>query len=240
MELTGRVALVTGGGTGLGAAVCRALADRGALVAVNWLRSREEAEVLAAALPRAIAVQADVRDEAAIVAMVAEVERELGTTDLLVNNAGITAYVPFEDLEAITAANWEAILGVNLVGAWSCTRAVVPGMRTRGAGAVVNVASDSAFTMDGSSIPYVVSKAGLVTLTHALARALAPVVRVNAVAPGWMDTPWLDRFVPDDRRAALREGHEPTVPVADAAAAVVRLLADDAATDQIIQLTPER
>lgn len=238
MDLAGRVALVTGGGTGLGAAVCRALAGRGAAVAVNFSRSREEAETLAGSLPRAVAVQADVRDELAIASMVREVEAALGPVDLLVNNAGITAYVSFEDLEALSAGDWDRILGVNLVGAWSCVRAVVPGMRARGAGAVVNVASDSAFTLDGSSIPYVVSKAGLVALTHTLASALAPVVRVNAVAPGWMDTPWLDRYVPTDRRAALREGREPTVPVGDAAEAVVALLKDDAATGQVVQLTP--
>jgi 3-oxoacyl-[acyl-carrier protein] reductase len=237
VELQGRVVLVTGGGTGLGAAVCRALDETNALVAVNHSRSASEAEAVAASLSRAIAVRADVRDEEQVAAMVDVVEHELGPVEGLVNNAGITTYVPFEDLEGVTRRDWDAILGVNVIGAWNCVRAVATGMRNRGRGAVVNVASDSAFTLDGSSIPYVVSKAAVVALTHTLARALAPAVRVNAVAPGWMDTPWLDRYVPDDRAAALRSGAEPTLPVETAAAAIVRLLRDDV-TDVVEQLTP--
>ena len=230
--------LVTGGGTGLGAAVCHALGGAGASVAVNYSRSAREAETVAESLPRAIAVQADVRDEAAVAAMIVGIERDLGPVDGLVNNAGVTTYVPFEDLAGVTRADWEAIWDVNVFGVWNCTRAVAGGMRARGRGAIVNVASDSAFTLDGSSIPYVVSKAAVVTLTHTLARALAPTIRVNAVAPGWMDTPWLDRYVPEDRTAALRSGAEPTLPVEAAADAIVRLLGDEGLTGMIEQLTP--
>ncbi|MGE5226734.1 MAG: SDR family NAD(P)-dependent oxidoreductase [Planctomycetaceae bacterium] len=237
MELDGRVALVTGGGTGLGAAVCRALGAAGAAVGVNYSRSARDAEAVAASLPRATAVRADVRDEEQVAATVAAVERDLGPIDLLVNNAGVTVYVPFEDLDGVTREDWDAILGVNVLGAWQCARAVAAGMRARGRGAIVNVASDSAFTLDGSSIPYVVAKAAVVALTHTLARALAPDIRVNAVAPGWMDTPWLDRYVPEDRTAALRSGAEPTLPVEVAADAIVRLLRDDV-TGTVEQLTP--
>jgi NAD(P)-dependent dehydrogenase (short-subunit alcohol dehydrogenase family) len=238
MDLAGRVAIVTGGGTGLGAATCRHLADARVKVAVGWSRSRDDAEAVAASLPDAIAVGADVRDEAAVAEMVADVERRLGPVDLLVNNAGITAYVAYDDLDGISVDDWERILGVNLIGPWICSKAVAPGMRSRGQGAIVNVASDAALTADGSSIPYVASKAGLVALTRTLALGLAPAIHVNAVAPGWMDTPWLDRYVPEDRLKELRDGTEPSVPVDVAAAEIVHLLGADDLTGVVVQLEP--
>jgi NAD(P)-dependent dehydrogenase (short-subunit alcohol dehydrogenase family) len=160
--------------------------------------------------------------------MIAEVHDRLGgSVDLLVNNAGVTTYAAPADLAAVSAEDWVRILGVNLIGTWNCVRAVTPGMRARGAGAIVNVASDAAFTLEGSSTPYVISKVGVVALTQVLAAALAPEVRVNAVAPGWMDTPWLDRYLPVDVVAGLRDGVEPVVPVDLVAGEIVRLLADD-------------
>jgi 3-oxoacyl-[acyl-carrier protein] reductase len=237
-RLDGRIAIVTGGGTGLGAEICRHLAAAGARVAVNHSRSGDAARAVAAELPTpAIAVRADVRDDAQVREMVADVERAFGgPVELLVNNAGVTTYVPAADLDAISDDDWHRILDVNLVGAWRCIRAVAAGMRERGRGAVVNVASDAAVFLEGSSIPYVISKVGVVALTRILADAIAP-VRVNAVEPGWMDTPWLDRYVPADVTAALRRGDEPTVPVATVAAEVVRLLADPEATGQVVQLS---
>jgi 3-oxoacyl-[acyl-carrier protein] reductase len=239
VELAGRVALITGGGTGLGAEISRALDARGVAVGVNFSRSRLEAETIASGLSAGLAVEADVRDEVAVVAMVSRVERTLGPIDLLVNNAGVTTYAPFADLDAIAREDWETILGVNVIGVWNCARAVASGMRARGTGAIVNVASDSALTLEGSSIPYVVSKAAVLTLTETLARALAPEIHVHAVAPGWMDTPWLDRYVPEPRRQALREGREPTVPVATVAEAIVTLLESDALSGKVLRLSPE-
>jgi NAD(P)-dependent dehydrogenase (short-subunit alcohol dehydrogenase family) len=238
MELEGRVAIVTGGGTGLGAEICRQLAASGARVAVNYSRSAAEAEALAGSLPTAsIAVRADVRDDDAVRAMVVEVEGSLdGPADLLVNNAGVTTYVPAADLDAVTDEDWARILDVNVVGTWRCIRAVASGMRAREAGSIVNVASDAIVYLEGSSIPYVVSKVGVAALTRMLATAIAP-VRVNAVAPGWMDTPWLDRYVPDDVSSALRRGDEPVVAIDTVAREVVRLLADDAATGEVEQLS---
>jgi len=241
MDLSGRVAIVTGGATGLGAAVCRQLAGAGARVGVNWSHSGEAARELAAALggpSSAIAVQADVRDEAAVLAMVSSVETALGApVDLLVNNAGVTTYVPLGDLDSVSTQDWERILGVNVIGAWHCVKAVAAGMRARGKGSVVNVASDAVFLLEGSSLPYVVSKVALVALTQTLARALAPAVRVNAVAPGWMDTPWLDRYVPPDVAASLRRGEQPTVHVDAVAREILRLLADDTATGQVTRMS---
>jgi 3-oxoacyl-[acyl-carrier protein] reductase len=237
MELNDRIALVTGGATGLGADVCRLLVGVGARVAVNYSRSADAAQALCHELgaEHAFPIQADVRDEAAVAAMVAETTRRFGgPIDLLVNNAGITTYAAPGDM-AVTGEDWERILGVNLVGTWNCIRAVAPAMGC--GGAIVNVASDAAFSLDGSSLPYVVSKVGVVALTRALAEALAPDVRVNAVAPGWMDTPWLDRYVPEDALVQLRAGGEPMVPVDKVAREVVRLLADDRATGEVTQLS---
>ena len=238
MDLQGRVAIVTGGGTGLGAEICRYLAAAGVRVAVNYSRSESEAQAVVASLPtKAVALQADVSDDAAVRAMVLEAEGTLdGPVDLLVNNAGVTTYAPASDLDAITDEDWARILDVNLVGTWRCIHAVANGMRDRGAGAIVNVASDAIVFLEGSSIPYVVSKVGVAALTRMLAAAITP-VRVNAVAPGWMDTPWLDRYVPDDVAAALRRGDEPVVAVDAVAREVLRLIADDEATGQVVQLS---
>ena len=203
MNLDGQVALVTGGGTGLGRATALELAGAGVSVAVNYSRSRQDAERVARQISdrggSALAVQADITDGAAVSSMVVLVEERLGPVDILVNNAGTTRYVAFPDLGAVTAEEWRRIMDVNVTGAFLCSRAVAPGMQARGAGKIINVASNSAFTSAGSSIPYVVSKAALVSLTRCLARALAPRVQVNAVAPGWMLTEWIDRHVPPDR-----------------------------------------
>jgi NAD(P)-dependent dehydrogenase (short-subunit alcohol dehydrogenase family) len=184
-----------------------------------------------------VAIRADVRIDAEVRAMVGEAEQALdGPVELLVNNAGVTTYAPAPDLDAITDDDWMRILDVNLVGTWRCIRAVADGMRARGLGSIVNVASDAVVFLEGSSIPYVVSKVGVAALTRMLAAAIAP-VRVNAVAPGWMDTPWLDRYMPPDVAAALRKGDEPVVALDVVAREVVRLLADGGATGEVVQLS---
>ena len=239
MELAGRVAIVTGGATGLGAEICRGLVAAGARVGINYSRSSGAAANLASELGPDVAcpVLADVRDEGAVGRMLAEVAARWGiAVDLLVNNAGVTTYAAPEDLGAVGAEDWERILGVNLIGTWNCVRAIAPGMRARGNGAIVNVASDAAFTLEGSSTPYVVSKVGVVALTRVLAQSLAPEVRVNAVAPGWMDTPWLDRYVPAEVASGLRAGDEPIVSVEVVAGEVLRLLTDEV-TGEVTQLS---
>jgi 3-oxoacyl-[acyl-carrier protein] reductase len=187
-------ALVTGAATGIGRAVALRLARAGVAVAVNFSLSEAEArETLAgveAAGVRGLLCKADVADDAAVRAMVARVCEELGGLDVLVNNAGTTRFIDHADLEAVTDADWESILGVNLKGTFYACRAAWPALRERG-GSVVNVTSVAGIGGQGSSIPYAASKAALNTLTKSLARVFAPRVRVNAVAPGPVLTRWL-------------------------------------------------
>lgn len=234
----GRVALVTGGGTGLGRAISLRLASEGAAVAVNYASSRAAAEETAALIEadngEAVAVQADVSDPDAVTRMLGEVQRALGRVDVLVANAGITEYVPFADLESLSAGLWERILRVNVIGAFLCAQAVAPGMQRRDFGRIVVVSSNAAFIASGSSIPYVVSKAALFSLTQCLARALEPAVQVNAVAPGWMLTPWVDKFLPAEVGEQIRSGAVPVVDPEDVARLVAHLASNRSITGQVV------
>ncbi|MER7763919.1 SDR family oxidoreductase [Streptomyces sp. NPDC097619] len=187
-----RVALVTGSSSGIGAAVARRLAADGLRVAVNSVRSTEAGQALAAELPGAVYVQGDVSDGAGAARVVETVVAHYGRLDVLVNNAGTTAFIPLDDLEAADAEVWRRILDVNVIGVWQMTTAAAPHLRASGAGAVVNVSSVSATRALGSSVPYAVSKAAVNHLTRLLASQLGPTVRVNAVAPGLIDTPWYE------------------------------------------------
>jgi 3-oxoacyl-[acyl-carrier protein] reductase len=234
----GRVALVTGGGTGLGRAISLRLAGEGAAVAVNYASSRAAAEETAAQIEadngEAVSVQADVSDPEAVTRMLGEVQHALGPVDVLVANAGITEYVPFSDLESLSVGLWERILRVNVIGAFLCAQAVAPGMQGRGFGRIVIVSSNAAFIASGSSIPYVVSKAALVSLTQCLGRALEPAVQVNAVAPGWMLTPWVDKFLPPEVGERIRSGAVPVVDPEDVARLVAHLASNGSITGQVV------
>ncbi|MFC9797068.1 SDR family NAD(P)-dependent oxidoreductase [Streptomyces sp. NPDC057695] len=186
-----RVALVTGSSSGIGAAVARRLAEAGYRVVVNSARSVEAGERLAAELPGAVYLQADVSDEAQATALVERAVETLGRLDLLVNCAGTTRFIPHDDLEAASPEVWRHLYDVNVIGVWQTVTAAVPHLRkTRGA--VVNVSSQAGVRPGGSSIPYAVSKAAVNHLTRLLAKTLGPDIRVNAVAPGLIDTPWFD------------------------------------------------
>ena len=189
-DLSGKVALVTGSSSGIGEATARALASAGAIVVVNSARSVAQGEAVAASLPGSSYVQADVSDGHAAQALVDGVVERHGRLDILVNNAGTTAVIPHQDLEAVTAEIWRRILEVNVIGTWQVTLAAVPHLRASGDACIVNVSSIAGHATTGSSIPYATSKAAVSHLTRLLANVLAPEVRVNAVAPGLIDTPW--------------------------------------------------
>jgi ketoreductase RED2 len=189
-DLSGKVALVTGSSSGIGEAVARSLGAAGASVVVNSATSVEAGERVAAALPDATYVQADVADEAAAVALVDAAVATYGRLDVLVNNAGTTVVIPHHDIEAVTPDVWRRIFDVNVLGTWQVTVAALPHLRASGAGSVVNVTSLAGVRQTGSSIPYAASKAALNHVTRLLANVVGPDVRVNAVAPGLVDTPW--------------------------------------------------
>jgi 3-oxoacyl-[acyl-carrier protein] reductase len=197
MELSGRVALVTGGAGGIGGAVVRSLAKAGVSgIAINYRKSVKDAEELALEIERggvkAMAVQADVQNDAQVRAMIARIGAEFGRLDILVNNAGITHWVKVSDLEALTDAIWDEILDVNVKGAFRCARAAAKLLDANG-GMIVNVSSISGVLSPStmSSLAYGTAKAALIHLTKGLAVALAPKVRVNCVAPAFTDTPWM-------------------------------------------------
>ena len=194
MRLKGQVALVTGGGTGIGRGISLAFAREGAAVAVNYQKSRDKAEDTVRQIRetggRAMAVQADVRREADCKQLVDSVVREWGQLDVLVNNAGWTKPVPHGDLDALTDDIWRKVLDTNVMGAWYCTKHAASVMRGQGRGVIINITSVAAFSGKGSSMAYAASKAALGSLTRSLARALGPAIRVNSLAPG----PRRDRF----------------------------------------------
>lgn len=207
MTLEGKVGIVTGGGTGIGRATSLALAARGVNVAVNYSRSADDAAAtvgdVEAAGVRAIPVQADVGSDAAVRAMAAQVVDAFGRLDLLVCSAGTTEFIEHVNLDDVTGEMWDRILAVNLKGVFFTARACAPHMRSAGDGSIVSISSTAGFSGAGSSIPYAASKGALNTLTRSLARALAPEIRVNAIAPGVVDSRWLaDR--PEFLNAGIR------------------------------------
>lgn len=235
MELTGRVALVTGGATGIGRATVLHLARAGAAgVVINYRTAKEEAEQLAAEVRRigaeALCVRADVKSDEQVRQMVQQVGERFGRLDVLVNNAGVTHWVDVTDLEGLTDAIWDDILDVNLKGAFRCTRAVAP-LLSETQGMVVNVASISGILAPAtmSSLAYGAAKAALIYLTRGLAIALAPKVRVNAVAPAFTDTKWMRERYGDEydqivSRAASNLPLQRIATPEDIAAAIVGLV----------------
>jgi ketoreductase RED2 len=187
----GRVVAVTGSSSGIGAATARAFADAGASVLVNSARSVAEGEAVAASLPDAFYVQGDITDAGVTERLVAAALDRWGRLDTLVNNAGTTALIPHHDLEAASVDVWRRIFEVNVFGTWAMSVAAMPALREAN-GSIVNVASVAGVRPTGSSVPYAASKAALNHMTVLLAKVVGPEVRVNAVAPGLVDTPWTE------------------------------------------------
>jgi 3-oxoacyl-[acyl-carrier protein] reductase len=203
-----KVCVVTGSSSGIGAATVRLFAKNGWNVAVNFSREAGPAEQVAAdcrALGADVAVlRANVAEDEDCRRLAREVESRWGQCDALVNNAGTTKFVPVKSLEGLTAEDFQRIYSVNTIGAFQVTRAFAPLMARRSGAAIVNVSSMAAVTGVGSSIAYMASKGALNTLTLALARALGPAIRVNAVAPGFVDTLWLLQGLGAERHAAAK------------------------------------
>jgi 3-oxoacyl-[acyl-carrier protein] reductase len=191
-----KVALVTGSATGIGRAVAIRFAQQGVAVCVNYSRSKEEAQETLAQVRKegvpGILCQCNVAVEQAVQDMVDRCVQDLGGIDILVNNAGTTRFIDHTNLEELTEEVWDEILGVNLKGSYFCCKAAMPVMQRRGGGSIVNVTSVAGLQGVGSSIAYAASKAGINCMTKSLARAFAPAIRVNAVAPGPVLTRWLE------------------------------------------------
>lgn len=195
-----KAALVTGAATGIGRAAAVALADAGFDVAINYSKSeaaaRETAEMAREKGARSFLFACDVSDDATVRKMLAAVEQEFGRLDALVNNAGTTTNVAPKDLDGLSVEEWDRVFAVNVRGVFQVTRAAVKLLRESG-GSIVNTASIVGLRPGPQPLPYAASKAAVVSLTKLLALNLGPEIRVNAVAPGWMEGDWMERMLGD-------------------------------------------
>jgi 3-oxoacyl-[acyl-carrier protein] reductase len=234
-DLHGRIALVTGGSRGIGAAVAVALAEAGADVAVNFRERAEAAATVAKDIERtgrrALAVGADVSSSGAVAKMIERITAELGPVDILVNNAGIGRRRAPEELDE---AEWDATIAVNLKGAFLCTQAVLPGMQSRGFGRIVNISSGAARGPGGIGVHYNASKAGLEGLTRGYAARLAKTgITVNAVAPSLIETDMIPGGVEEAaKRVPMGRVGQPE----EVAQAVVMVAANAYMTGQTVQV----
>jgi len=226
-------ALVTGSASGIGRAAALRLARAGYDVAINYRRSEDSARRTVAELEslggRHLALRGDVSDDTTVAAMVAAVDDAYGRLDALVNNAGMTSSTPPEDLDGVDLAEWDRVFAVNVRGLFQVTRACAGRLRAA-RGSVVNVASIVGLRPGPQPLAYAASKAAVVSLTRTLSRVLAPEVRVNAVAPGWIAGEWMQRTLGDDydrlmeRRAAWTPMKR-NVTVEDVAETIFSLIA---------------
>jgi NAD(P)-dependent dehydrogenase (short-subunit alcohol dehydrogenase family) len=201
-----KVCVVTGSSSGIGAATARLYAKNGWNVVVNYSREIAPAEAVAgecrAVGAEALVVKADVALDADCRRLAAEVEATLGRADVLVNNAGTTKFVAAKDLDGLDAAEFHRVYGVNVIGAFQMARALMPLLQRQPGAAIVNVSSIASMMGFGSSLAYMASKGALNAMTIGMARAFGPAVRVNAIAPGLVETPWLQKGLGAERYAA--------------------------------------
>src|SRR5499426_1780979 len=225
MAKSGKVAIVTGSATGLGASCARDLAGRGWNVAINYTKSKKEADETFAAVKakgaEAILVQADVGQDADCRKLVAEAMKAWGRIDGLINNAGTTKFQAPGDLDGVTPEDFDRILRVNVTGPYMMSRAVYPAMKKQyedkgERGSIVNISSIAGVMGVGTSVPYACSKGALNTLTLTLARQLSPAVRVNTVCPGFIQTRWLLGALGEENYNKLRQSQAETTPLRQA------------------------
>jgi 3-oxoacyl-[acyl-carrier protein] reductase len=225
--LEGRVALVTGGSKGLGAATARLFAEGGARVVITFANDAAAAEQLVAGLPGMghRASHTPAQDTPAIDSLAASIAATEGRLDILVNNAGSTRVIPHADLRALDDAFFDFVLAVNLRGAFATVRACEPLLRANGRGLVVNVGSVSGVRGGGSNIAYAAAKAGLHAMTMSLARALAPAIRVVAIAPSLMETPMTGMWTAEQRTQRIASNPLKRIAQPEEVAAVILGLA---------------
>ena len=207
-DLSGKTALVTGGASGIGLSTVEQLTSAGATVAINHLADDPRGTEIVAKLKgegrKVIAAPGNVADAADAVRMVETATRALGRLDLLVANAGTPGTrrkIEPKELDLVTEELWNTVIQVNLLGVYRCAKSAAPALKASH-GAIVNTASIAGLGFAGSSLAYGATKAGVVSLTQNLARALAPEVRVNAVAPGSVDSTWMVEWTPEQVQAA--------------------------------------
>lgn len=213
-----KVAVITGSSSGIGAATARLFAENGYDVVINFSRDPAPAELVAnecrAFGAEVLVLQANVADDAQCRALAQAVEQKWGRCDALVNNAGTTKFVAGADLEGLSGQDFQDIYAVNVIGAYQMIRAFTPLMKRNPGAGIVNVSSVASVMGTGSSVAYMASKGALNAMTFGLARALGPEIRVNAVGPGMVETPWLQNGLGAEQYEARRQGYIAVTPLA--------------------------
>lgn len=212
-----KVAVVTGSSSGIGAATARLFARNGYNVVINFSRNPEPAEAVAnecrALGAEVLVMKANVAEDADCRALAKAVEQKWDRADALINNAGTTKFVAAKDLEGLSAQDFHDIYSVNVIGAFQMIRAFAPMMKKNPGAGIVNISSVASVSGIGSSVAYMASKGALNAMTSGLARALAPEIRVNAVGPGMVETPWLQNGLGDSYESR-RQGYMAVTPLA--------------------------
>lgn len=232
IDLKAKAAVVTGSSSGVGRATAIALARHGCRVLVHYNRSRDEAESVVAEVRAcgvdSVLAQGDTALDADCRRIMAAAHDKFGSIDLLVNSAGTTQFIQHDDLDAVTDEVWHRIMDVNVKGPFQCIRAARTWLQRSDIAHVVNVASVAGIAATGSSVPYAASKAALINTTISLARALAPTIRVNAVAPGFIAGRWLEQ--------GLGESYEETKRKTEARLPLGRVSTPEDVADAILGL----
>jgi 3-oxoacyl-[acyl-carrier protein] reductase len=201
------VALITGASTGIGRSAAIALAKNGYDVVVNFSRSGDAAEATARDCEtvgaKTLLYRCDVSDDACVRAMVTAAEKEFGRLDVLINNAGTTVDVEPKNLDGMRVDDWNRVFNVNVLGLFLVTRAAVPLLRKSANGCIVNTCSIAGLRPSAQPLPYAASKAAVANLTKTLANALGPEIRVNAVAPGWIEGDWMKRTLAENYQGLM-------------------------------------
>lgn len=213
-----KVAVITGSSSGIGAATAHLFACHGYNVVINFSRNAEAAERVAASCReygvQTLVMKADVSEDAQCRALADAVNQKWGRADALVNNAGTTKFVAAHNLEGLSAQDFHDIYSVNVIGAYQMIRAFVPLMRRTPGAAIVNISSVASVMGVGSSLAYMASKGALNAMTFGLARSLGPEIRVNAIGPGMVETPWLQNGLGQEQFEARRRAYEAATPLA--------------------------